>query len=175
MIGNTNNVIDFYLSRQSDEESFFLKRKVINKDIYFKHVLIQDNQKIRKTTYSYSEKIRIKIGIEYNKFHKNSSLYVMLLTKSGHRVFSAETKLIQNKRNYNLLIHENFLARGYYYLELYLHIPKKVRLDTLTDVCSFNIIEEDSEFVIHGSFDHGVVFGKYEWEILNDKENVSIK
>ena len=64
---------------------------------------------------------------------------------------------------YVLKISNRFLASGIYSLSAFIHIPRVTRYDQVDEVCHFEVIDNGSAFLIHGNYNHGVVFGDYEW------------
>jgi len=163
MIDSVQNVVNYYF--QNDYKGFFkldAKRK-IKKQIYFKSVLISDADNEDKFIFNCSEEIFINVELGINEFEEESALFIIVLDNESNRVFSMERKLIKNQKKYTVKINKFFLSKGNYELELYLHIPLVKRFDVLEAICQFKVFDDDSEFSKHKNFNHGVVFGNYEW------------
>ncbi|AUC84428.1 ABC transporter ATP-binding protein [Polaribacter sp. ALD11] len=161
-IGETENIVNEYLAINAPL-NFCLSKTENKKELYFKSIKVYDDNSITKESYACSEYINIEVEIGINKYKENSSLFVIVMQSNESRVFSAEKLIDKNRYIYKLRVSKFFLAKGNYKLDSYLHIPKTERFDTLLSVCSFNVIDDLSPFTVHGSFNHGVVFGDFEW------------
>ena len=163
--GDTDKIVDIYLSME-ETPSFTLKNlnTVKNKPLFFKSLKLYDVNLISKQAYSCSEDVFVEIDIIVKEYIKKSSLFITVIHKNEMPVFSAEIEILKNKTKYILRIKKKFLAKGNYKLDAFIHIPQVKRFDTVTSVCSFAVIDDSSPFTIHGNFNHGVVFGNYEWK-----------
>jgi lipopolysaccharide transport system ATP-binding protein len=61
------------------------------------------------------------------------------------------------------LIDPETLVRGRYSLYVFIYQPHIARLDELEDVCEFDIIDNGSTMLKHGTYDYGDVFGRGKW------------
>ena len=163
MIDSSENVVNYYF--QNDDKGGFKldTNRNIKKQIYFKSVLISDSDNEDKIIFKCSEEIFINVELGINEFEEESALFIMVLDNESNRVFSMEKRLIKNQDKYTVKINKFFLSKGNYELELYLHIPLVKRFDALEAICQFKVFDYDSEFSKHKNFNHGVVFGNYEW------------
>ncbi|MCH3881937.1 ABC transporter ATP-binding protein [Tenacibaculum aquimarinum] len=165
-IGSTSEIIDDYLF--VDKPPVFIKTKdelfkMKKTDLYFKSVRVFDDKNKTKETYVCSENINIEVEIGVNSKVMNSSLFIMVMKNNESRIFSAEKLIEDDKYIYKLRIDKLFLTKGNYILDVYLHIPNTKRYDTLSSICSFDVIDDISPFIVHGGFNHGAVFGNYTW------------
>ena len=62
-----------------------------------------------------------------------------------------------------MVIDAKVLVRGSYSIHAFLNQPHVARLDEVEDVCYFEIIDNGSPMLKHGSYDYGDVFGKGDW------------
>lgn len=62
-----------------------------------------------------------------------------------------------------LMIESHLLVRGRYSITAMIHLPKIEQINVAEDVCSFEVIDTGSELQIHGVYDYGVVFGRFQW------------
>ena len=163
MIDSCENVINYYYDAKESVLFKIASALTNNKQLYFKSVLVSNENNIGKFVFNCSEDIFINVEIGINQYFEKTSLFILVLDNIGNRVFSMETKIVENKYKYTAKIKKSFLAKGDYKLDLYIHIPLTKRFDTLSEVCSFKVFDDGSEFSIHKEFNHGVVFGNYKW------------
>lgn len=150
-------------SLNSNNEGEFVRTSMDGDEVNILKVCIQNNLGIAQTSFDHSESVYIKFEIDSSKIQRHSSIFVMVLDSTKRRVFAAETVLTQDKSNYFLKIGKKFLTRGSYSIHVMTHIPNLRPIDELEDICSFSIIDNTSELSIHGGYDYGPVFGRYEW------------
>ncbi len=163
--GDVEKVLHKYYEYEKNRIVF--NKPPTQEDFYFKTVKISDDQNETKYVYDHQEAIYLNISIGVNNFQEKASLFVLFMNENGVRVFSAEKDLVENVSDYKLKVNGGFLAKGNYKIDIYLHIPMKKRFDTLSDMCFFKIIDTSSNFIIHKNFNHGLVFGNYDWIDLN--------
>jgi lipopolysaccharide transport system ATP-binding protein len=91
-------------------------------------------------------------------------LFVTFLDAKKRSVFSCEKSNI-NSTEVTLKIEPRQLVRGNYSVDSFLQIPWVTRVDAAEDICSFTIIDNESEFVKHKTHDYGVVFCRHQWKV----------
>lgn len=149
-------------------DSFFKRNdsKLVN-EMAIDQIEIKDNRDKLKSTFFFDEKISIdfniisKYNIDENYRYK---LFCTILNHNRVRICSYESELIKTNR-IQLKIDEEFLVRGKYFINAFIHIPRIIRIDEVDEVCSFEVIDGKSSLSIHGSYDYGQVFGKGKWEV----------
>ncbi|MFZ4679381.1 MAG: Wzt carbohydrate-binding domain-containing protein, partial [Flavobacterium sp.] len=163
-INKSDTVVKNYLAeRSSSSASYHLENDNVSKNMFFKSISLRNLQDINAATFQYTEDIFICFQIVSKQYLENTAIFVTILDQNCNRVFSAEQKIDKKIDKYVLKISNRFLASGIYSLSAFIHIPRVARYDQVDEVCHFEVIDNGSGFLIHGNYNHGVVFGDYEW------------
>ncbi|MDH1601294.1 ABC transporter ATP-binding protein [Empedobacter sp. GD03739] len=162
--GEIEEIINIYLSDFNNKNSVFKTKVQRNELIYFKEVKILNELNIPTAIFDYDDKIIIEVNIENLSIITDSKLFITVNDLFENRIFSSETNIIKDKDRYVLEIESKFLAVGNYNLTLFIHIPKLKRYDEINNVCHFEVIDTKSPFLIHGSYNHGIVYNKSNWK-----------
>lgn len=171
--GNINDSIEYYLDDTNADDSSKnnytaarenLKPHTLKFDKIFVSSTYED-----KSVFTNNEDILLNFDIHNDLYEEefkkeNISLFVTVNDyRSETRVFSAEIQLNKNSNNLKLQIDNNFLSHGRYNITAFLHIPKLKRFDEVEQVCSFEVVDDNSPFIIHDGYNHGYVYGNYKW------------
>jgi lipopolysaccharide transport system ATP-binding protein len=162
--GKSNEVVKRYLTKGVSLQAVYNGPQVSNKSLWFKKVYPSDSKHHPKSEFLHDEDIflRFQIGYNVDKKKHDYSVFLTVLSEDKTRVFSAESTVIENE-TMTLKIDRNFLVRGNYSVHILIHKPQTEAIEDLDDICDFSITDNGSHFNIHGSYDYGKVFGKYEW------------
>ncbi|QOW10877.1 ATP-binding cassette domain-containing protein [Kaistella flava (ex Peng et al. 2021)] len=158
------NITNLYLKESEKGKSFFITEEDRNDKIFFKKITILNSNHESESSFDFNNEIIIEFEIANNGNINNANIFVTIQDAHQNRVFSAEVVLNKNQSKYQLIIEPKFLCAGSYNITTFLHVPQLFRYDELANVCHFDVIDTASEFVIHGSYHHGVVYGKYKWK-----------
>lgn len=158
------NVTDLYLKESEKGDAFFIAQEDRNSDVFFKKISILNNNQELTSVFDFNNEIAVAFEIENIKNIKNANIFVTVSDSHHNRVFSAEIPLDQDKTQYTLLIESRFLTAGSYNITAFIHVPQLLRYDELQNVCHFEVIDTASNFVVHGNYHHGLVYGKYKWK-----------
>lgn len=163
-INKSDTVVKNYLAERSSSSAIYhLANDNVAKNMFFKSISLRNLQDINAATFQYTEDIFICFQIVSKQYLENTAIFVTILDQNCNRVFSAEKKIDKKIDKYVLKISNRFLASGIYSLSAFIHIPRVARYDQVDEVCHFEVIDNGSGFLIHGNYNHGVVFGDYEW------------
>ena len=166
--GGIDECVERYHDGISSYDSFFKRddSKLLS-EMAIDKIEIKDDRNKLKSTFCFDEKISIdfniisKYNIDENYRYK---LFCTILNHNRVRICSYESELIKTNR-IQLKIDAEFLVRGKYFINAFIHIPRILRIDEVDEVCSFEVIDGKSSLSIHGSYDYGQVFGKGKWEV----------
>ena len=158
------NITDLYLKESEKGSSLFNADEDRNDKIFFKKITILNSNNELESSFDFNDEIVIDFEINNKAIIKNANIFVTIQDSQQNRVFSAEVQVKENKKNYYLVIEPQFLSAGSYSITSFIHIPQLFRYDELSNVCHFDVIDTGSQFVIHGGYHHGVVYGKFEWK-----------
>lgn len=161
--GGIKEITDLYLKDSEKGTSVYKLVEEKESDLYFTDIIISNSSYEPKSTFDYHNEIIISCKIRNQKRIKNSSIFLTIQDGNQNRIFSAETQIVADKNEYHLVIEPEFLSAGTYSVTAFIHIPQLMRYDDLPSICHFDVIDTGSDFVIHGGYHHGVVFGKFEW------------
>ena len=79
-----------------------------------------------------------------------------------NRLFALEsTQQVTEKMK--VVLEPELLVRGNYSICAFINQPNIARIDEVDDVCNFEIVDNGSQMLKHGSYDYGGVFGRGSW------------
>jgi lipopolysaccharide transport system ATP-binding protein len=160
--GDVQKVLDKYNQKNIANKDFINSDWNKNIDYDIKSIQIKNENLDTAHIFNVTEKIVIDFDFHIKE---NASLYTMYLCVKridGLRVFAINKKI--TIVNHRFIIDRYCLTRGTYTLQVFIQIPQRHKLLDYTDICSFEVIDQESELTIHGSYDYGATFGKYEWK-----------
>jgi lipopolysaccharide transport system ATP-binding protein len=155
-----NEILNYDSTFQRKNNSFF-------DEIAIDKIEVKDDLGKLKNTFFFDEKILIEFNFlskdnidENNKY----TLFCTILNHNSIRICSYESELIKTNRM-QLQIDSEFLVRGKYFINAFIHSPRVKRIDEVDEVCLFEVIDAKSSLSIHGEYDYGQVFGKGIWKV----------
>jgi len=161
--GLVNDIVNEYINLNTNQSTSYMSIK--NNPIRIQEIKLLNEGKIEQYTFNHDDDIYIRFELSISEFMSDMALFVMVLDKLSNRVFPTQIGLVKGKKVYILRINHNFLVRGNYSLECFIHIPKIRQFDTLTSVCHFKVVDNYSPLLIHGDYNYGNVFGNCSWDI----------
>jgi len=161
-IGETEISVRKYLEQQASSTNFINESDFNDNDYFVRSITLLNEQLVSQSTFSVNEKIIAKFNINLPDIKSKYSIFINLKTNIGNKVFAIEKPLTKSIQF--LEISKNFLTRGSYTFDIFIHIPRQFQVFKLNNVCLFEVVDIDSELSVHGEYDYGVVFGNYEWK-----------
>lgn len=164
MHGNSKLVIQEYLRSQHTGRSIYQGKEESSKKMWIKQIVVTDKRHEGKCEFFHDEEFYINFDIGSNIALEDHDykLFVILLAADKTRVTAAESEVIR-KSSMILRINSNFLVRGTYSIHAFIHKPQVEQIDIAEDVCDFHILDNGSDFNIHGTYDYGNVFSHFDW------------
>jgi len=159
--GNTSDAIKKYCY-ENVIEGKYESRKIPNKEAYFLKISIHNSSGFEQYSFEHDEKIIIKIKNVINKKVEAMCVFIMILDRNKSPIFPAQS--ISIEENMVLEIEAEFLTRGFYSIQAFIHIPRLIQFDAVFDVCQFSITDNGSSLAIHADYEYGNVFGRYNWK-----------
>ncbi len=161
--GPIEKIINNYLASKSDASNTFVSSKELpeHQELSFKSIHVTDDQNEPCSEFTCDEDIYISYVFNVNTFQKKYNLFAIIKDKYGVPVFSSERQI--NCEKLTLRIDKNFLVRGNYALQTFIHIPTVFQLEALDDICHFTVTDISSPLAIHGDYNYGNVFGSCTW------------
>ena len=162
--GQTDTVIDNYLTQGIYKSNIFQGVTKSNKKIWFKNILVQNSKGVSTDTFLHDAPISFSFELGFNVLKEDHkySIFCIILDKNKNRVFAAESPVVTTN-NVLLTIDKNSLVRGNYSIHTFIHLAKVEQIDVAEDICQFNVLDNGSTFLIHGDYDYGNVFSKVKW------------
>ncbi len=171
--GETQEVVRRYVREGFSVSTVYQGPGVSDKKIWFKRIAPSDNEGNLKDQFFHDERIFFNFDLSYNipQGAHEYSIFVMILDENKNRVFSTDSGKISAEKA-QMVIDSNFLVRGAYSIYTFLHKPLVEQIDVAEDVCHFTVVDNGSDFFIHGNYDYGRVFGRSKWHQLTTNQSV---
>lgn len=159
--GAINDIVSEYLLTGNESSSYVPEKIKTENQVAFKKIEIINGLEESCSVFTCEDEIKIRFEFLISEENHPYSIFAIIKDKYGVPVFSAETKIINEKQT--LTIKKQFLTRGNYHLHCFVHVPKVKQIDVAEEICFFNVTDVTSSFVIHGDYEYGNVFGNYSW------------
>lgn len=153
--------ISFYQEEFSKSDYFKANAQREKKPIYFKSIKVSDTQGERQSHFLYDQPIILDFEIVINDPTLRCDLFLLVLDSRKRSVFALESNQLKEKMK--VAVDAHTLVRGHYSIRAFINQPNIARIDEVDDVCSFEVIDNGSQMMKHGSFDYGSVFGRGKW------------
>jgi len=161
--GNVENIVNSYMLVNRKDGFYEATDFVKSKRMFVDSVYLYNNDENQTSSFVYTEDINVCVNVDFNDFIENTSLFISILDTQNNKIFSAETAIKKEKKNYKLKILKKFLAAGNYQISMFIHIPAIARYDEVEEICPFLVVDNASEFIKYGNLKLGVVYGQFEW------------
>ena len=160
--GSTDEVLKKYNEETIKNKDFINTNWNKELDYDIKSIHIKNEALESQHVFNVSEKIVVDFDFHILPDATLYSMYLCVKRTDGLRVFSIEKKI--TKQNHTFTIDKYCLTRGTYTLQVFIQIPQKFKLLDYSEVCMFEVVDQESELAVHGSYDYGATFGKYDWK-----------
>lgn len=156
--GGINEVIQEYQKKTSGSNNYFLESS--EKDYYIKKTQINS----LSSEFYHTDEISLSFEIGLNKkIDNNKFLLVRILDEMEQVLFSCETKLIADKKEYTLIIPNKTLTKGIYKVNCIIYHPAVEQYDNVFPCCEFEILDTIKEFGHLETFDIGKFYITQKW------------
>jgi lipopolysaccharide transport system ATP-binding protein len=162
----TNKCIDIYIGHSDSNEAMYKCETALDTPIYFEIIFLANRNQIQSNEFLITDSIIVNFKLSYNILKEKNSSYSIFCTitdNAGTPVFSSESSIV-NSELVQMQIPAKFLVRGFYKITAFIHKPNVEQIDRVDDVCPFQIIDNESPFVVHGEYNYGFVFSNCEWQ-----------
>jgi hypothetical protein len=174
-IGETNGIINNYLNDNKamyeKNNSFDLKNHILNTDYYIKYFSLNPSKE--NSNFLTSENVDFFVNIIENKTNKSAIFCVKIYKDSGEKIFTIYEKVTNIYKNDNKLdlkfkisISKNILSSGNYYVDIDIHIPGQMILQSIESINHFSILDDNSSYKIYPFSDNGLILPQYEISII---------
>jgi len=153
--------LDFY-NDSRNLPGFFAHTTGHRKGVYIKAIEVVDAESNGRFRFFHNEEVTLKFDIVINNPDLKCDLFVMILDSQKRRIFATESSQLSSSMQ--VTIESETLVRGTYSVTAYINQPKIARIDEVDDVCPFEIIDNGSSMLKHGTFDYGSVFARTKWQ-----------
>jgi lipopolysaccharide transport system ATP-binding protein len=169
--GNTNHVIDRYLSELSAtvQDNFVANPNPnLNKNIFIAKAQTFDKKGIQKSHFAHEETVIVTIDSKINCWIPHTVMGFFVRDQRGRKVFTAKNpKWHLNPEDINVqstaVIPSNFLVPGQYFFTFAISIPNVKTIDLVEDALKISIIDTGSVFASYEGYDYGCVFAECKW------------
>ncbi len=171
--GDTQQIIDYYLSKISQEINPGFTNRIIDDDrpIFIKSVKSLNARGEPTSHFNHLEKIVIGISFQINRWIANAELGFYVKDNRNRKVFTTENFLLDSletkKEEFFVTstIPANFLVPGQYLFTIGITIPHVTTIDWLEDVLTISIVDGGSKFSSYEGLDYGCVFANCQWNV----------
>ena len=159
--GDTGDAIKHY-SNENIIVGRYEINKIPQKEAFFLQISIHNTLGSEQYSFNHDEKIIIKIKNSINKKVDAMCVFIMVLDRNKNPIFPTQSMNIEE--NMALEIDAEFLTRGFYSIQAFIHIPRLIQFDAVFDICQFSITDNGSSLAIHADYEYGNVFGRCNWK-----------
>ena len=163
--GPTMSAISEYLSLNSSSDLTYLGEENSDKEIWIKSINVKNANGELENDFHYDEEINFEYDLGYNIGFEGHDycIFCMVLDEYKNRIFAAESDIIKSSK-VTLSIAPKSLVRGKYSIHTFIHIPGKIQIDEVEDVCPFKVTDKTSFLHKHSDYDYGSVFADVTWK-----------
>jgi lipopolysaccharide transport system ATP-binding protein len=165
--GTSEDGIRFYMLQNSNNAQHYFNADK-NEQNKITEVRILRSETGANGAYRFSEPVKLLLKASLQSVVAGTHIGVAVLDKWYQKVFTDTFKL--EKKHYDagcvsivLVIPEKTLLAGIYHVDVALFVPRMHNYDYVSDACTFEIEDHDSELAIFGGVDVGNVFVKCKW------------
>jgi lipopolysaccharide transport system ATP-binding protein len=160
--GNTDQVTGIYsmLSAQPADSNYLLSEEK-NIDAYFTKISLFDSEGNVKNEFDHNESIFVRYSLTINKKNEAFKVFLTILDHNQMPVCSSESDFLSEK--IEVEIPGNFLTRGYYSIQTFIHIPMQYYVDRIQSTCYFKVTDAGSYLAIYDTYNYGSIFGNFNW------------
>jgi lipopolysaccharide transport system ATP-binding protein len=174
--GDTQPVIDYYLSEASSESNNgYTASPNSDKDMFISKAQALNSEGKPTSHFTHKEPIVLAVTCVINSWVSNTVMGFFIRDSKGRKVFTnINTKWVnidQRSREIYVTaaIPSNFLVPGQYIFTFAISIPQVSIVDLAEDALTITIIDVGSEFSMFEGYDYGCVFVDCKWSIENIK------
>ena len=164
--GDASTIISDYIGRHLEGRVDYEFKGKSAKSIYFRSIKMTNSKGEPCKTFYISEAIYITFELGINDPDFKADLFVTFMDSKKRSIFSCEQSNVDG--SVVLKIDPKQLVRGNYSVDAFIQIPWVTRVDAVEDICSFTVIDNESELVKHKSHDYGVVFARHQWQPVQE-------
>ena len=160
--GDIEETTACYLTSSAAESSAYVKPESnVAKDVEFQRISMRDSEFNESYLFNTESPIFLDFEININRLPANSSVFLMILNQERMPICAFES--IGLKDRMTLKIEPHFLVRGQYSIHTFIHVPRQQQFDVVYDKLTFDVEDYASNFVGHGTYNYGSIFGRGEW------------
>lgn len=163
--GSISEVLDSYAYLESEINETYSNNNALPNQIQSVSILNKDKQ----SQFDFLEDIPVEIKIKAPKGNENFYIGVAVNDSLKRKIFTSQHFIkVSNVSNdefisKTLLIPNSFLLNGSYSVDVASFIPNLMTHDYVKDICSFKVVDLDSELSIYNGADIGVVNQMGKW------------
>lgn len=165
----TNNAmagIERYIKLNKSNATYINEQTPDNQVASVKKVTLSNAKNEFSSEFTNKDDIVFDLELSFDRktLPPGSSLFFSVLNQFKTPVFSDEKEITSDKMRVRIL--PDFLVQGSYSIVVIIHLLPSQEYFRVEDVCSFNIIDTNSNLMFYNTFNYnyGNVFGKIQWE-----------
>ena len=164
--GTVQDAIRNYMQKSSVNGSHYINGK--NKTDKIREVkIIRDNKKDNESFY-FDDSITLKIIVDHASKASGTHIGMAVLDKWHQKIFTDTIKLSADQistteTSFIVKIPSRVLLTGMYFIDVALFVPQLSTFDYVSDACTFEIEDINSELAIYSGNDIGNVLVKCKW------------
>lgn len=168
-MGNTNQVIDEYLSHTHTENPTYIAP--VSKKNYIRRIDIVNTKLESCNLFTHKDEIIFRIECHVKDWNRSIGITMNVMDRNKKHIFSIEEPLSNYVYDASdpfvllVKIPSHFLTPKTYTLNCGIQIPGQLMFDHVKDACPFRIIDAGTEFALYEGVDYGSVFAKYNIEL----------
>ena len=162
--GKTSDIINHYTHLDQEENNTYKGIRRTYQYAYIREIKVVNKLGESIFIIEHDKEFGLKIEIEIEDFRKGLAMGIALIDNLKHRVFTVNLyfekfiKANEKVKSFIFLVPKNIIMPGHYSWIYALHLDKVEYFEYESDICSFKIVDNGSEFAKTEGGDNGCIF-----------------
>ena len=168
--GAVHESINYYMKNTVVKGEHFINQTAFKTD-KINEVRIVRRKDEESKTFSFDNEIELEIQLNHDSRVSGTHIGLAVLDKWHQKIFTdtlriSEEQILKVNSKISIKIPSHLLLAGIYYLDVALFVPRMNNFDYVSDACSFEIEDIESELSIYSGAEIGNIMVKCQWNIL---------
>jgi lipopolysaccharide transport system ATP-binding protein len=175
-----NNGMLEFTGLVDDAVKYYMQKSILNGSLYestksgpdqVSRVVIIREAQLENESFSFDDAVKVKILVRHHSKAAGTHVGLAVLDKWHQKIFTDTFKLTDSQLNEDqseivVTIPSRTLLAGIYYVDIALFVPRLNNFDYVSDACTFEIEDLQSELALYSGVEIGNVMVRCKWEYL---------